>query len=44
MSPRNPPPPDDAREDAGDDDAALFRAAIRPVRVLPEADAVPRCV
>lgn len=41
MSPRNPPPPDDAREDAGDDDAALFRAAIGPVRVLPEADAVP---
>lgn len=42
MSPRKPPPPDDAREAAGDDDAALFRAAIGPVRVLPEADSAPQ--
>ena len=36
---RKPPPPSPPREE--DDDAALFRAAIGPVRVLPAAPAAP---
>jgi len=39
MSPRKPPPADAGDEPA--DDAALFRAAIGPVRVLPEAERAP---
>lgn len=38
---KKPPPPDEAHAPGEDDDAALFRAAIGPVRELPPVEARP---